>query len=519
MSEEEKAQVQQGEAPEAPTPAADVAKRYKPRKWPIVIAILAICATVFFVAFLHMHEEPWFCNSFCHQPMDRYVEGYYSEDISLGAAVHENAGVTCLGCHWKQAKMLDLVHEVVSWSTDSFTDPLPDHSQEVDGEASFVSDEFCGSCHDGTTAPTKESATAGVYVDENGVEYDPHNIPSDVSWHQTAGSDGGEITCGDCHTVHKASTMVCAECHSDVFNSETVPDGWVIPEDGKALTSTMGIYDPHSVVGTDTFASLSDMHTTMGENGEITCTDCHKTDGSNVFICAECHADQYTDDQIQQLVDDGWTVPADYTTVNDETMGAYDPHDLISTEAFQNVEFHQTAGADGGMITCTDCHQADGTNVFICAECHASDYEGMIPDGWTVPESTVDVSMMGTTTDSSDSASTDESTSSDESASSDESSSTSTVDLSTVPDGTYHGEAQGLESTISVDVTVSDGKITDVQASGNETEGIGSVALEEVPAAIVEAGTTEGVDGHAGATVTSNAIFEAVNNALASATE
>jgi uncharacterized protein with FMN-binding domain len=432
MSEEEKAKVQNA-APEAPTPAADVATGHKPRVWPIVIAILAICATVFFVAFLHWHEMPSFCNSFCHQPMDRYVQGYYSEDDSIGASVHEQAGVTCLGCHWKQAKMLDLVHEVVMWTTDGFTDPLPDHSKDVDGTASFASDEFCGSCHDGVTAPTKESATANMFVDSNGVTYDPHNIPEDVSWHQTAGSDGGSIACSDCHTIHKASTLLCAECHADVFNEETAPEGWVIPENGKALTSEMGMFDPHSLVGTDTFTSLSDMHSTAGANGEITCADCHK---------------------------------------------------------------------------------ADGNNVFICAECHASDYEGKIPDGWTVPDSVIDISMMGGSTTTTDSSSSDSATA----ASSSSDSSSSSVDLSTVPDGTYHGEAQGLESTISVDVTVAGGKITDVQASGQETEGIGSVALEEVPSAIVAAGTTEGVDGHAGATMTSNAIFEAVNNALASAT-
>ncbi len=513
MSEEEKAKVQNA-APEAPTPAADVATGHKPRVWPIVIAILAICATVFFVAFLHWHEMPSFCNSFCHQPMDRYVQGYYSEDDSIGASVHEQAGVTCLGCHWKQAKMLDLVHEVVMWTTDGFTDPLPDHSKDVDGTASFVSDEFCGSCHDGVTAPTKESATANMFVDSNGVTYDPHNIPEDVSWHQTAGSDGGSITCSDCHTIHKASTLLCAECHADVFNEETAPEGWVIPENGKALTSEMGMFDPHSLVGTDTFTSLSDMHSTAGANGEITCTDCHKTDGNNVFICAECHSDQYTSDQLSQLEEDGWTVPASYTTVNDDSMGALDPHDLISSDMFTSVSYHQTAGADGGMITCTDCHKADGNNVFICAECHASDYEGKIPDGWTVPDSVIDISMMGGSTTTTDSTSSDSATE----ASSSSDSSSSSVDLSTVPDGTYHGEAQGLESTISVDVTVAGGKITDVQASGQETEGIGSVALEEVPSAIVAAGTTEGVDGHAGATMTSNAIFEAVNNALASAT-
>ena len=76
------------------------------------------------------------------------------------------------------------------------------------------------------------------------------------------------------------------------------------------------------------------------------------------------------------------------------------------------------------------------------------------------------------------------------------------------------GIAKGFAGEVTVVVTVEDGKITAVTAKGdNETPGIGTKALEELPAKIVEAGSTE-VDGIASATVTSNAIKAAVNNAL-----
>ena len=76
------------------------------------------------------------------------------------------------------------------------------------------------------------------------------------------------------------------------------------------------------------------------------------------------------------------------------------------------------------------------------------------------------------------------------------------------------GIAKGFGGEVTVTVTVEDGKITAVTAKGdNETPGIGSTALEELPAKIVEAGSTE-VDVIASATVTSNAIKAAVNNAL-----
>ena len=76
------------------------------------------------------------------------------------------------------------------------------------------------------------------------------------------------------------------------------------------------------------------------------------------------------------------------------------------------------------------------------------------------------------------------------------------------------GIAKGFGGEVTVVVTVEDGKITNVAATGaNETPGIGTKALDELPGKIVEAGTTD-VDVIATATVTSNAIKAAVNNAL-----
>ena len=84
-------------------------------------------------------------------------------------------------------------------------------------------------------------------------------------------------------------------------------------------------------------------------------------------------------------------------------------------------------------------------------------------------------------------------------------------------DGQYTGSAKGMESTVEVTVTVSGGKIVDVKADGQETEGIGSKALERLPGKIVAANGTDGVDAVSGASVTSKAIFMAVEQALACA--
>ena len=86
--------------------------------------------------------------------------------------------------------------------------------------------------------------------------------------------------------------------------------------------------------------------------------------------------------------------------------------------------------------------------------------------------------------------------------------------VGTVQAEELNGIAKGFGGEVTVVVTVEDGKITAVAAKGdNETPGIGTKALDELPAKIVEAGSTD-VDVIATATVTSNAIKAAVNNAL-----
>lgn len=82
-------------------------------------------------------------------------------------------------------------------------------------------------------------------------------------------------------------------------------------------------------------------------------------------------------------------------------------------------------------------------------------------------------------------------------------------------DVTYVGEAQGFGGVVTAYVTVdASGKIVSVQAEGlKETIGKGSVVLEQLPDAIVAAGSTE-VEGITGATMTSNALKAAVDAAL-----
>ena len=83
--------------------------------------------------------------------------------------------------------------------------------------------------------------------------------------------------------------------------------------------------------------------------------------------------------------------------------------------------------------------------------------------------------------------------------------------------GTFTGTAKGFGGDVTVTLTLEDSKIVDCTAEGkDETQGIGSVAIEKLPAEIAK-NNSVGVDVIATATFTSNGILEAAKAALTSA--
>lgn len=84
-------------------------------------------------------------------------------------------------------------------------------------------------------------------------------------------------------------------------------------------------------------------------------------------------------------------------------------------------------------------------------------------------------------------------------------------------DGTYTGSGKGFGGTISVKVTVKDGKISaiDVTSASGETASYFSKAKGIIPKMI--SGQTTNVDAASGATYSSNGIITAVRNALSKA--
>ncbi|MHB8096160.1 MAG: FMN-binding protein [Erysipelotrichaceae bacterium] len=84
--------------------------------------------------------------------------------------------------------------------------------------------------------------------------------------------------------------------------------------------------------------------------------------------------------------------------------------------------------------------------------------------------------------------------------------------------GTYSGTGVGKKGDIVVDVTFKDDKIISIEVTAQEeTPDIANVVFEELPAKIIEAQSTEGLDTYAGATYTYDAVIDAVNQAIDSA--
>jgi fumarate reductase flavoprotein subunit len=83
--------------------------------------------------------------------------------------------------------------------------------------------------------------------------------------------------------------------------------------------------------------------------------------------------------------------------------------------------------------------------------------------------------------------------------------------------GEFKGTAQGFADEVTVTLTLEDSIIKMVEAEGaGETAGIGTKALEIIPLEMAETGSIT-ADSVSGATITSDAIFEAAKNALENA--
>ena len=81
-------------------------------------------------------------------------------------------------------------------------------------------------------------------------------------------------------------------------------------------------------------------------------------------------------------------------------------------------------------------------------------------------------------------------------------------------DGIYTEMTTGKKGTFDVTVTIKDGKMIDIViGNNNETPDKGGVAIEKIPVEILNKQSLD-VDGISGATITSNAIKDAIARCL-----
>jgi hypothetical protein len=130
------------------------------------------------------HEQPGFCNAFCHSPMDSYVQGWQSKDPNTLVGAHAANDVTCLECH--ESNLSEQLSEGMAWISGDFSDPMEPRD--------LATNEFCRRCH---SQEDIIQASAGV-LGSSGAN--PHAA------HQ-------ETACGDCHSMHGSSTLICNNCH------------------------------------------------------------------------------------------------------------------------------------------------------------------------------------------------------------------------------------------------------------------------------------------------------------------
>lgn len=185
-------------------------KKHVRRGW-IVAGVIVIVLVVAVAGFWVWHEQPSFCNSFCHSPMDYYVETYQSDDVGMMAALHADEGYACLDCH--DAVLTDQITEAMAWVADDYPLTTTEDGEEMlaTGE-DFATEEFCAKsgCHDMTEVVENTWGFA-----DNEAEYNPHSSHQDTA-----------LECGDCHKAHEDSVLVCNECHE-----LNLPEGWEDPNE------------------------------------------------------------------------------------------------------------------------------------------------------------------------------------------------------------------------------------------------------------------------------------------------
>ena len=196
----------------------------------VVVAVLVVAVA----GFLVWHEQPSFCSAICHTPMDPYYATYDQEvgvqgvdkygktvanTVGMLAVTHAAEGETCMGCH--VPTISEQVNEGLGWVSGNYAYPLAERTQDhlVRARGLQNSDEFC--------------LTSGCHITESGTEMTREDLVAKTADRERNPHDPkhGELSCTNCHKAHRASVMVCTECHVDA----EVPEGWITFQEERRL--------------------------------------------------------------------------------------------------------------------------------------------------------------------------------------------------------------------------------------------------------------------------------------------
>lgn len=223
-------------------------KRKSHRRGGIIAGVVAAVVVVAGIGAFVWHEQPSFCNAICHTPMDGYLETYEATpgesatdkwgnqvDNAQGmlSAVHRvEDGDTCLSCH--VPTLGEQIGEATAWASGNYTlvandqvgtgaSLLERNTTDLTAARGTSADSFClnESCHNFTRADLTEMTK--VESDNPAIRIrNPH------SWKHA------EQACTDCHKAHRASVLICTECHAEM----EVPEGWISMQEAQALGYT-----------------------------------------------------------------------------------------------------------------------------------------------------------------------------------------------------------------------------------------------------------------------------------------
>ncbi len=287
----------------------------------------------------HVTEQKQECES-CHKGLSEVDYSFKSASLNppMSNCYQCHNGVTvasneCESCHISTVDLLPQDHKQVAFNKNhKFAAGSSDANCQMCHD-----DEFCGTCHVGTTALTETNSSGDFYA-----PYSPHKFLDntkkqqltrvhDLNYRFTHGIDlKGKTT--ECQTCHQIETF-CAECH-DSKGGDFALGGMTPSSHSKPGFIMLGV------------GSGGGEHSILAKRDIERCASCHDLQGSDPS-CIVCHAD------------------------NDGIKGTNPKTHALSYMRSEHGDWHTDQGS-----VCYNCHTdanarpGGNRNIGFCGYCH-----------------------------------------------------------------------------------------------------------------------------------------------------